>query len=349
MKRIWKTLVFVGMLLLGGGLLAAPQLEPVRLSGRIGVSDEGRPELYWPGTSVFASFEGTSLSVVLDDDTGKPFYNVLVDGQEETPVILDLEPGLHTYAVATNLADKAHTVQLFRRTEGEDGATEFCGFVLDEGAELQAPPAAPTRRIEFFGDSITCGMGNEVPDDAPDENNALRNNYLAYGAITARDLNAEYRCIARSGIGILISWFDLVMPDYWNRLDPLDADSRWDFSTWTPDVVVINLFQNDSWLIGRLDPVPGEEQIVQAYVDFVSNVRAVYPDAHIVCALGRMDATLPGGPWPGYIHQAVERMDDPNMSEQVFVCNGFTKHPRVRHHREMADQLAAHLKDVMGW
>ena len=348
MKRVVRSLLFAVVFLLGGGLFGA-ELEPVRLSGRTGTSEDGRPELCWPGTSVFASFEGTSLSVVLDDEAGRPFYNVIIDGQDKDPVILDLEPGMHTYAVVSNLADGAHTVQLFRRTEGEDGATEFCGFVLDEGAKLLAPPPAPKRRIEFFGDSITCGMGNEVPDDAPDENNALRNNYLAYGAMTARSLDAEYRCVARSGIGILISWFDLVMPDYWNRLDPLDADSRWDFSAWTPDVVVVNLFQNDSWLIGRLDPVPGEAEIVQAYVDFVSNVRKVYPDAHIVCALGRMDATRPGSPWPGYIHTAVECLDDSNMSEQVFVCNGFTKHPRVRHHREMAEQLTAHVKEVMGW
>jgi hypothetical protein len=32
-------------------------------------------------------------------------------------------------------------------------------------------------------------------------------------------------------------------------LDPVDSTSKWDFSGYTPDVVVINLFQNDSWLV----------------------------------------------------------------------------------------------------
>jgi hypothetical protein len=211
------------------------------------------------------------------------------------------------------------------------------------------PPPAPTRRIEFYGDSITCGMGNEAPEDAGDKDNADRNNYLAYGAMTARALEAEYRCIARSGIGILISWYDLVMPDYWDRLDPGNGQSRWDFSKWTPDVVVVNLFQNDSWLVGRMNPVPTEEKIVQSYIDFVSGIRKVYPDAHIVCTLGCMDATRPGSPWPGYIHEAVADMKDPNLSEMVFPYTGFGKHPRVRHHREMAEQLTAHIRKVMDW
>jgi len=38
-----------------------------------------------------------------------------------------------------------------------------------EGASLWPPPPAPQRRIEFYGDSITCGAGNEAPDDAGDK------------------------------------------------------------------------------------------------------------------------------------------------------------------------------------
>jgi len=342
--------IFAAALFLSGGVFAAePQREPVRIRGRVGTSNEERPEMYWPGTSIDAVFEGSSLGVVLNDETGKPYYNVIIDGDDAAPVVLDMKPGLHTYTVATNLAAGTHRVELFRRTEGEDGPTEFCGFILDEGAPLRISPPAPARRIEFYGDSITCGMGNEAPDDAGDEDNSERNNYLAYGAVTARALNADYRCIARSGIGILISWYELVMPDYWDRLDPRSVNNRWDFSSWTPDVVVINLFQNDSWLVGRMDPVPNEKKIVQAYIDFVSGIRKVYPDAHIVCALGCMDATKSGSPWPGYIHEALAQINDPNISELVFPFKGFTKHPRVRHHREMAEQLTAHITRVMNW
>jgi len=326
-----------------------PVLEPVRCSGRTGVSESGTPVLYWSGASVQARFEGTSLSVKLDDKTGNNFYDVIIDGHDTKPVILDCVPGVQTYTVVSNLAAGVHEVFLFRRTEGSDGPTVFLGFVLDEGATLKPKPKRSERQIEFYGDSITCGMGIEAPDDATDNSNAHRNNYLAYGAVTARNLNAEYRCIARSGIGIIKSWFDLVMPDYWDRINPNDSVTQWDFTTWTPDVVVVNLFQNDSWLIGKMKPVPTEEQIVQSYMTFVAGIRAVYPRAHIVCALGSMAATQEGSPWPGYIHQAVERLGDEKMSECMFSFKGWRKHPRVRHHRDMADQLTEHIRSVLNW
>ncbi len=324
--------------------------ETIRFSGRNDLSNADEPVLYWSGASVSACFNGTSLGVTLDDLTGDNFYQAILDGAEDSPIVIDCKPGVHTYPLASNLGKGSHEVLLFRRTEGHFGATIFLGFELDEGCELEPLPSPlPARRIEFYGDSITCGMGNEAPDDENDQEKAHQNNYLAYGAITARNLHADYRCIARSGIGMVKSWYDLVMPEMWDRLDPEDPLSRWDFSRWTPHVVVVNLFQNDSWLVSRMDPVPAGEQLVQAYKEFISGIREVYPEAHIVCALGNMDATRAGSPWPGYIHRAVVQLGDSNVSECTFPFKTWRKHPRIRHHREMAEQLTVHIQKVMAW
>ena len=350
MLKIKKAGLLTALALIAAcGFGAHVQTGQIRCDGRVGESAAHHPVLYWPGSSIHAGFEGSSISVVLNDRDGLAYYNAIVDGYDENPVVLDMKSGPHTYPIATGLSAGPHKIELFRRTMGTDGPTEFCGFELDDGAKLLAPPSAPKRRIEFYGDSITCGDGNEADDNAKDGNNAERNNYLAYGAMTARNLNAEYRCIARSGIGIMKSWYDLVMPDYWYRLDPQDPDSRWDFSKWAPDVVVVNLFQNDSWLLPKMDTPPTADQIVKAYVDFVSDLRKVNPDAHIVCALGSMDATRKDSPWPGYIHRAVEQMNDPNISELYFPFTGWRKHPRVPHHQAMAEQLTEHIRNVMQW
>jgi len=333
----------------GGALAEHTVSEPVRISGRTGESAGGNPVLYWPGASLDARFEGTSLGVTLKDNSGKNFYQLIIDAA--APVRLDMTSGVQTYAVASNLTDTVHDVQLFRITEGDLGATEFLGFVLDDGKTLQTAPVGPDLRIEFYGDSISCGLGIEATDTDSDLNPTFENNYLAYSALTARNLNADYRCIAYSGIGVFVSWFPLIMPDIWDRLTPSASADLWDFSRWTADVVVVNLFQNDRWLYDDptywSDPVLTEEQIVQKYVDFVSGIRTVYPDAHIVCALGSMDAAKEGTPWPGYIHQAVVNMADDNMSECIFPYDGTGKHPRVSHHLDMAHQLTAHLRVVL--
>jgi hypothetical protein len=338
-----------------GQNIILPDDPKIQYTGRIDFSDPKAPVIYWPGTYFKANFNGTSVQIVLDDSRGDNFYNVIIDNDSDHPVILDCEAGEHLYPVSTGLKDTAHQIMMFRRTEGFSGPTVFRGFMLDKGETLPTPPERPKRKIEFYGNSITCGMCIEAEDDADDETQDVSkwNNYLAYGAVTARNLDADYTCIAKSGIGILISWFDMIMPEYYDRLDPENPDSKWNFSGWTPDVVVINLFQNDSWLIGRLDPVPNETQIVQAYMDFIKTIREKYPYAYLICSLGSMDAVKKGQPWPGYIEQAVDqwkrKSGDGKIDCLFFEYDGTGKHPRLRHHQKMADELTGFIKTKMNW
>ncbi|WP_429206783.1 SGNH/GDSL hydrolase family protein [Massilia sp. UYP11] len=242
----------------------APDHQHLQYTGRIDFSDGRAPVLSWPGTSVAATFTGTSLAIVLDDQHGKNYYNVFLDGDSARPIILHLDKGKKTYLVANGLAPGAHRVLLTKRTEGEEGATVFLGLELDDRAALQAPPPRLERRIEFFGDSITSGMGNEAPVEGDDHHGKDKNNYRSYAAIAARQLGAEAHFTSQGGIGVMISWFPFTMPDFYDQLNAVgDNDSRWDFARWTPDVVVVNLMQNDSWLIGRdhkLQPEPDDAQ-----------------------------------------------------------------------------------------
>lgn len=329
--------------------------ELIRYSGRVDFSDPRAPSLSWPGTAVEIKFTGTKVSLILKDQFGKNYFNVFVDGDLDNPIIVDCNEGLDTYPIAEGLVGGQHSLLITKRTEGGEGRTGFIGLVVDDRAELLSLPSEPKRKIEFYGDSITSGMGNEAGIDAADDILAEKNNFLAYGAITARELNAQYRGISQSGIGIMVSWFDFIMPQFYDQLDAVgNNDSRWDFSLWTPDVVVINLLQNDSWLVEkRLDPVPSDEQRIQAYSDFLASIRGKYPNAFIICTLGSMDATRAGSTWPGYIDAAVARRmeehNDRNLATLFFPFEGFGKHPRVQHHRKNAELLAEFIREKMNW
>lgn len=74
-----------------------------------------------------------------------------------------------------------------------------------------------------------------------------------YDANTARHFNAQYDCTAISGIGITTSWFQEVMPDIYNGLNPKDTNSKWVFSKYQRYTAVVNLLKNDSWLINMPD------------------------------------------------------------------------------------------------
>ncbi len=340
--------IIVITIFLTDSLIARNIIKPDNLkfnyTGRIDFTEKNAPKLFWPGTYIDASFTGTSVKILFDDLRGENYYNIFIDGNFSDPVIIDCDSGFFVYPIVKDLKDTIHTIKIFRRTEGFSGRTIFQGLLLDDEGKLVDSKPKPKRIIEFYGNSITCGMGNECDEDSGDTDNSKRNNFLTYGAMTARNLDAQYICIAKSGIGIIKSWFDMVMPEYYNRLDPSNPDIDWDFSKWTPDIVVVNLFQNDSWLVPKMELVPTEEQIIQSYINFISTLRLHYPDAHIFCTLGCMDATKDDSPWPEYIKSAVEKMNDNKMYYHFFKSDGFYKHPRVRHHKKMADSLTEFIK-----
>ena len=132
-------------------------------------------------------------------------------------------------------------------------------------------------------------------------------NYMSYSAITARNFNANYTCISRSGIGVTISWFPVLITDIYNRLDPNNDAKLWDFSVNKPGIVVINLMQNDSWLINKPDyftyryyfknSTPSVEYVVNSYVNFIKLLRSEYPNTSIICMLGNMDITKVNSEW----------------------------------------------------
>jgi hypothetical protein len=335
----------------------APDDKRLQYTGRIDFANPTAPQLSWPGTTLTANFTGESLALELDDLQGRNFFNVLLDDDFAHPIVLRCERGAKTYAVAAHLGPGRHRFLLTKRTEGAEGATVFKGLDLADGARLLPPPPRPRHKMEIFGDSISSGMGNEGPDGSTDGDPQYKNNFLAYGPMAARDLHAELHVISQSGIGIMISWFDFTMPQFYDQLSAVgNNDTHWDFTQWTPELVVINLLQNDSWLIDRekrLIPAPTDAQRIQAYVDFLRTIRSKYPKAYILCTLGSMDATRPGSKWPGYISSAVDQLKKETPGERIdtlfFDFTGYEAHPRVSQHRANAAKLTAFVRAKLGW
>ncbi|MEN8120056.1 MAG: SGNH/GDSL hydrolase family protein [Bacteroidota bacterium] len=321
--------------------------------GRIGMNDTNAAEIYWPGSSVKAYFEGTTISVLLKDERGKNYFNVIIDDDR----IQTLRPDTikKRYILARNLPEGKHSVEIFKRTEWNKGKTWFYGFYLGKENKIMDPPVAKNRMIEFYGNSITAGYAIEdFSGDSPD--GIFTNNYLTYGALTARYFNAKYSCISRSGIGLMVSPFPLIMPEMYNRLDPKNPESLWDFSREKPDIVVINLLQNDSWIVRArkrkyykyrfgTNPPPTEDFIVDAYKSFVQLIRNEYPEAHIICSLGSLSITKKGSPWPAYVEKAVALLDDDRVYTHFFPYINKLGHPEVEHHKKMAEGLIKFINE----
>jgi len=116
------------------------------------------------------------------------------------------------------------------------------------------------------------------------------------------------------------------------------------------------LFQNDSWLVKR--PLfsefkkkfgttpPTVKYIVNAYKQFVSNIRHHYPKAKIICMLGNMDITQKGSPWPGYVKEAVKQLDDKNIYTLFVPYKNTAGHPGKKGQHVLANSLIMIIKTL---
>jgi hypothetical protein len=257
------------------------------------------------------------------------------------------------FTLAENLPPGEHSVMVFKRTD--NGDLWLYGFQLDGGAELIAPEKR-TRVMEYIGDSITHGSAiNDTTGKGNHWRGLFSDNYNTYAALTARYFNAKYYCVAVGGVGIIVGGNKYTSGDFYYRLNVRNTENHWDFSKVHPDIVVINLFQNDYYIIDKNPDhphfvkkfgkeKPNEEYIVNAYIDFVKGIKKHYPKAKIICALGSMDAVKEGSPWPEYIKKAVDKMNNPDVYSLLFPYKNTQGHPNVEEHRVMADTLINFIK-----
>ncbi len=328
----------------------------IQYEGRVTYNDSVAC-INWSGSSISLNFKGSEISAILKDADTSNYYNVILDDQVISKIQLDTIK--KNYILASGLSKGKHKIQLFKRTEWGKGQTYFYGFETNENAKTLPKSKPKKKKMEFFGDSITCGYGNEVINGKDSGTGHFENNYLTYGAITARHFDAQFSVIAQSGIGITVSWFPSIMSEIYDLTDPHDKKTKWDFNSYTPDIVVINLFQNDSWLVNMPQNAefkrqfgnqkPNEDFIVKSYENFVKSIREKYPNASIICALGNMDATKEGSKWPDYVKKAVENLQDKKIHTHIFEYKNTPGHPKVNEQKAMADSLIAFINQNIKW
>lgn len=316
-------------------------------------------KIYWPGTSATISFEGTDAKAILKNGKGSTYFYAIIDGDYENAKKIKPDTIKTSYELASGLTKGKHTVQLYKLTDNTT-VTYFYGFELNDGARVLKSNRPGKKQIEFYGNSITAGYGVDVPDGQNDSGiPECFNNYLTYAGLTARHYNAQYSFIARSGIGLMISWFRIIMPEMYDRLDPSDPSSKWNFSKFTPDLVIINLFQNDKWLSKNIKDEqfkyrfgttpPDENKIIKSYQDFVLKIRGKYPKASIICTLGSMDATEKSSLWPDYVEKAVKGLADRKIFTYFFAYKNTPGHPKASEQKVMANDLIDFIDKNIKW
>lgn len=336
-----------------------PNNSSLIYSGRIDVSDPFAIVWTYPGTFVKIKFKGTQLSIqVCNKHNYWDNYLGVVEGDAQTKLLLPEEGDATIEIPLQETPDNVHEVLIFKRQDACHELT-ILGFELDDDAELLEASPLPKRRIEVYGDSVSAGEVSEALDYVakadPEHNGEYSNSWYSYAWIAARKLDAQLHDIAQGGVALLdnTGWYH--EPDYigmehvWNKMryDSLYGQvTEWDFSKYTPDIVIVAIGQNDSHPDDYMKTDYEGEKAKNwrtHYRQFLAKLRETYPDAWIICCTTLLQHDIG---WDMSISQAVQDLGDKKVSHCVFQRNGKATpgHLRIPEAEEMAKELCQHIR-----
>jgi lysophospholipase L1-like esterase len=264
--------------------------------------------------------------------------------------------------------EKTVCIRVMKFSEAAFGYAGLKALEIDGEMKVVEPVDTSVNRplkLEFIGDSITCGYGIEGVWEKDTFTTQQERPDKAYAFLTAKALGAQIQLCSWSGIGLISNYVDpetVNLPDThwlmqanWPYTDKslslrLGLEPEvWDGSRYEPDVLVIHLGTNDlSWVRGleerRLEYVAQLRQLIEA-------VHRRSPKAKIVCCLGLMGEALNDS-----VREAVElfKKDFPKTCAeflpftQQLESDGIAAdwHPSAVTHKKAANKLVAVIPNL---
>lgn len=361
---LFWALVSVGI----NGLKIAPSDSRVVLEGRYENIDD-RVSFDHPGFKISVKVTGTTeVSVWLSAMAVVPHrFWIYIDGVLSDTVIdtrTMSNDTLTNYLIASRLNPiSSYSITLLKITEAQWNAltpepnyVSFAGYTIDDGAEvLPSLPPLGQHKIEFIGDSIQAGFCDMCSTVDSSYGDYAKESYgAAHPHITCTNLHASCRTAAWSGYGVVRNCCggSTLMPEIYSRTLASVPGSQWDFSQWLPDVVVINLGDNDG--LDRSDP-GGELQVsfVATYTDLIRSIAASYKASNPTFFLSCGPMSFGYCP---YVQDAIAQVraegvpvsyvEFPPFGDPNKRCCG---HPSAEAQAQMAAQLTAAITSTMKW
>lgn len=320
------------------------------------------------GSGAEFEFTGDTLKITavgnMSGENNRPRLAVYVDGERKVDEMLSDTP---TDLEIKGKGDAPVNVQIIKLSEAAQSCCSITG--IDAGGGSIKPAADKAHKIEFIGDSITCGYGVDDEDQNHHFETSTEDCTKAYAYKTAQLLDADYSLVSYSGYGIISGYTDSgkkvpaqQVPKYYEKLafthskgfgkikpDTLD----WDFSLFQPEAVVINLGTNDASYTGS--DTERKEDYVTSYVKFLKTIREKNPGARIYCTLGIMDSRLNSSVEEAAKAYTDETGDD-NIRTFLFKMQDAQNdglaadwHPTEKTHQKSAEALADFIKTDLGW
>lgn len=326
---------------------------------------DGYPRFFYAASSVTVRFKGSAVSAVIRSHRmySVTELGIVLDGRV-FKLTYDQRDEDITVPIADGLDESEHELTVYKAQAGASWF-EFKGFEFSDDAQLLPKKELPARRIECYGDSVSAGEVVMALDciasaDPEGHEGIYDNAWYSYPAITARNLGAQLHNVAQGGIAIFDRTGYFHYPDYigmesvYNKVayyPEIDGGvTEWDFSKYTPQVVIFAVGQNDpNTPEGQPDndiTDPNFRAKWKArYIEIISDIRRHYPNAVFVLLLTLL---MHSPDWDDALDEIVEELgDDRTVHFRFTRCGKATPgHPRLPEQYEMAEELTAFISGM---
>jgi lysophospholipase L1-like esterase len=323
--------------------------------GRVEIKSDNSITLISAASSVTFGFKGPKCTLNFSAEDHHGYVVIEIDGNYYARK--KVSPSGTSVPVIAGKGN--HTLTMFKATEATTGNVFFKGA---EG-DLYKAKEKPKKKIEFIGDSITSGMGNDTKEipcgtgEWYDQHNA----YYSYASIAARSVDANYILSSVSGIGMYRNWNDehdkeAIMPDVYEKLY-LNRDSAVPYNFgFNQDVTCIALGTNDfSNGDGKKERLPfNEDKYVANYINFINTVYKHAPNTRIILLGSPMVTGGNAETFTKCLKKVETAVNSKKGHKPVSVFNfkaviphGCGSHPEIEDDKLMAAQLAPYLKNVL--
>lgn len=312
--------------------------------------------------SCTVSFTGLDCVVYLKNVTPYQgdynYVNFELDGMYVGRQKVDVQVAV-PYIIKAVGNDIQHKLVISKATEAANGQIIITKI---DAQNLTAPKESFKTKIEFIGNSITCGFGNdmEIPCGNGSKWYDQHNAYFSYASLTARAVNASYMISAISGAGIYRNWNSdgpTVPQQYENAFLNTDSTNNWNFSSYTPDIVTIALGTNDlNNGDGKIARLPFDKtKYITTYKKFVKIIYSHYPNAQLVL----LNSPMVGGQNNLLLQECITIVQNEinaatksNKPIKTFWFNamqpaGCGYHPSITDHEVIANQLIPFIKQLV--
>lgn len=331
--------------------------------GRIDFSDS-RALFIYAGSNVRFRFSGTSLKITAENVPMGEYSAIgaVIDGlQQKIELVQDSEA--HEYVLADNLPEGEHECVIFKRM----GAAHYFRLCSVEADNLIPNGYSYDLKLEIYGDSVSAGEVTEALNyvghsDPENHKGVYDNSWFSYTYSLARKLNAEFYNNSQGGLALFDKTGYFCGPELetmkgleftYNKMSyipyaPMGV-SEWDFSRYTPDLVIFAIGQNDA----NPDPkaIFNEEYAAKwkkKYKEILLELKEKYGNPKFILIT---TVLMHDKRWDDVLEEIKNELSSENVYHYMFRRNGAATpgHPRATEQEEMALELEAFIRNnIMG-